>query len=89
MEALNTFADARAPVAPPASGVVADAPNQRQRFFVELAPAETTIVSWKTLVQEANNGVVADDSSNEKEELVRIFTFLCIFCGLILLIYVN
>ncbi|XP_017238284.1 uncharacterized protein LOC108211250 isoform X1 [Daucus carota subsp. sativus] len=69
MEALNTYADARAPVAPAASGVVADDPNQRQRFFVELAPDETTIVSWKALVQEANNGVVADDSSNEKEEL--------------------
>ena len=76
MEALNTFADARAPVAPPASGVVAADPNQRRRFFIELAPAKTTIVSWKALVQDANSDVVFDESA-EDEDSVEVSSNTC------------
>ncbi|KAK1393044.1 hypothetical protein POM88_012100 [Heracleum sosnowskyi] len=65
MEALDTYDAARLPVAPPASGVVAGDPKQRQRFYVELAPGATTLVSWKELVREANNQVVSVDSTDK------------------------
>lgn len=69
MEALDSYDSARLPVAPPASGIVAGDPNQRQRLYVELAPGETTIVSWKELVQEANNEVVSVDSAEVEDSV--------------------
>ncbi|XP_074357213.1 uncharacterized protein LOC141696951 [Apium graveolens] len=65
MEALDTYDNARLPVAAPASRVIAGDPNQRQRFYVELVPGETTVVSWKELVREANNETVSIDSSDK------------------------
>ncbi|XP_074375334.1 uncharacterized protein LOC141717123 isoform X2 [Apium graveolens] len=62
MEALDTYDDARLPVPTPASRVISGDPNKRQRFYVELTPGETTIVSWKELVREANNKEVFVDS---------------------------
>lgn len=31
------------------------ASSSRQRFYIELKPGETTIVSWKKLIKEANS----------------------------------
>lgn len=88
MEALDTYAAARPPVPASAFGVVGDA-KQRLRFKVELTPNETTIVSWKKMVQVANNEVVSDDSSDE--DLVRLFFFPVCFNFNItcLLLYLN
>ncbi|XP_058097436.1 ubinuclein-1-like isoform X2 [Magnolia sinica] len=41
------------PPPPPSSSKHKGAPNQRQRFAVELRPGETTIVSWKRLVKDS------------------------------------
>ncbi|KAK1393042.1 hypothetical protein POM88_012098 [Heracleum sosnowskyi] len=65
MDSLDTYDAARLPVPAAVSRVVAGDPNQRQRFYVELVPGETTLVSWKELVQEANNEVVSVDSSGK------------------------
>lgn len=65
MEALDTYDDACLPVPAPASGVVAGDPNQRQRFYVELAPGETTVVSWRELVREAKKGAVSVNSADK------------------------
>ncbi|KAL5982744.1 hypothetical protein ACLOJK_016820 [Asimina triloba] len=43
------------PPLPPSSSKLATAPtSQRQRFYVELRPDQTTIVSWKRLLKESN-----------------------------------
>lgn len=65
MEALDSYDTARLPVAARAYGVVSGDSNQRQRFYIELVPGETTIVSWKELVREANNEVVSVKSSDK------------------------
>lgn len=65
MDALDTYDVACLHVAALVSGVVAGNPNQTQRFYVELAPGETTVVSWKALVYEANNEVVSADFSDK------------------------
>lgn len=63
MDAVNADTPP-APAVAAGSVVVAGDPKQRQRFYVELTPGETTIVSWKRLVQQADSEVVSDESAD-------------------------
>ena len=45
----------------------------RQRFTIELRPGETTIVSWKRLVKDAQNTSIALTARKTEDSLVRIF----------------
>lgn len=45
--------------------------NHRQRFYLELKPGQTNVVSLKKLMREAGMAV-SDDSSDEEYEAVRV-----------------
>lgn len=45
----------------------------RQRFNIELRPGETTIVSWKRLVKDAQNTSPPSTTRKTEDSLVRIF----------------
>lgn len=47
----------------------------RQRFAIELRPGETTIVSWKRLVKDAQNTSPPLTAPKTEDCMVRIFAF--------------
>ena len=46
----------------------------RQRFTIELRPGETTIVSWKRLIKDAQNTSPPSTARKTEGSLVRIFS---------------